>query len=402
MANELKNLTELRQLLKDFRWYHELYLQFFPGARVVKDRLLVHCPIPSHGHSGRGQAGLSIDLTRGLFHCFSRDDGGDIFKFYMHMYGITFAEAARKLHALVENQPAPLSGSCTLENQSDFPETHDEPLDNKVFVEICTRFLAVCESENQSEGRKYLIDRGISAAAIDVAGIRYFPANSYGRIMRQMLKSFPLSDLQKSGIFSEAGKLTFYRHRLLFPFFIEGRVCYIQARSISDETNSRWHNLRGSIPSLFNGDSLNEVSSGSIVFLVEGITDTLTLITHHFQAVGIVGASGFKEDWLGQLGRFSVVCVLDSDAAGDAAASRYQALFATRGQHLARIRLPLDINDYFKAHSTAAIELALIAEAAIEKSQQNWQQYGRDEADREVKRLPLPYDVLEIPQKRHF
>ena len=402
MANEVKNLSGLRRLLKDFRWHQELYLQFFPGARVVKDRLLVHCPIPSHGHSGRGQASLSIDLNRGLFHCFSRDEGGDVFKFFMLMYGISFGEAARRVHALVENQPAPLSGSCTPEDQRDFPATPGRPFDNKASVEICTRFLALCANENQSEGRKYLIDRGISDAAIDVAGIKYFPASSYGRIMRQMLKSFPLSDLQKSGIFSEAGKLTFYRHRLLFPFFIEGRVCYIQARSISDETNSRWHNLRGSVPSLFNGDSLNEVSSGSIVFLVEGITDTLTLITHHFQAVGIVGASGFKEDWLGLLGRFSVVCVLDSDAAGDAAANRYQALFAARGQHLARIRLPLDINDYFKANPTAAVELALIAEAAIEKSQQNWHHYSRNEAERDVKRFPVPFNVLEIPQKRYF
>src|SRR5882762_4606260 len=140
MANEFKNLTELRQLLKDFRWYQELYLQFFPGARVVKDRLLVHCPIPSHGHSGRGQAGLSIDLSRGLFHCFSRDDGGDVFKFFMLMYGISFAEAARMLHALVENQPAPCSGSCTTENQCDFPETPGQPFDSKASVEIQTRF----------------------------------------------------------------------------------------------------------------------------------------------------------------------------------------------------------------------------------------------------------------------
>jgi len=111
MANEFKNLTELRQLLKDFRWYHELYLQFFPGARVVKDRLLVHCPIPSHGHSGRGQAGLSIDLTRGLFHCFSRDDGGDIFKFYMLMYGISFAEAIRRPRNLMVGTPAMIADS---------------------------------------------------------------------------------------------------------------------------------------------------------------------------------------------------------------------------------------------------------------------------------------------------
>ena len=402
MPNEFQSLTELRRLLKDFRQYVELYLQFFPGARVVKDRLLVHCSIPSHGHSGRGQAGLSIDLTRGLFHCFSRDDGGDVFKFYMLIHGISFAEAVRKIGAMVDNQAASSSRSRITENQGNFPESPGRHPDNEATVEVCSRFLALCENENQSEGRKYLIDRGISDAAIDFAAIRYFPASSYGRIMHEMLKSFPLSDLQNCGIFSESGKLTFYRHRLLFPFFIDGRVCYIQARSISEVTNSRWHNLRGSVPSFFNGDSLNEVSSGSIVFLVEGITDTLTLITHHFQAVGIVGASGFKEDWLGQLGRFSVVCVLDSDPAGDAAAKRYQALFAARGQQLARVRLPLDINDYFKANSTAAVELALMSESAIEKSQHNWHHYRWDEAEREVKRLPFPYKVLEIPQNRHF
>jgi DNA primase len=125
-------------------------------------------------------------------------------------------------------------------------------------------------------------------------------------------------------------------------------------------------------------------------------------MTHHFPAVGIIGASGFKEDWLGLLERFSVVCVLDSDPAGDAAAKRYQALFAARGQQFARIRLPLDINDYFKARPTAAIELALIAEAASEGSQRGWHYHGREKCESNVKQLPVRYNDLEISHRRQF
>ncbi|MGI8997520.1 MAG: toprim domain-containing protein, partial [Pyrinomonadaceae bacterium] len=224
-----------------------------------------------------------------------------------------------------------------------------------------------CRQEDQTESLSYLSRRGIDRQTIERAGIAYFPRRAYRRVMRRMQQSFALAELQQSGLFNARAHLTFYRHRLLFPFYVEGRAVYLQARTTAAGVEPRWHNMRGSVPSLYNVDALERLTSGAVVYLVEGFTDTLTLLAHGFAAVGLVGAGGMKDEWLAPLGRFYVVAALDPDAAGRRAAERYEELFASRHLRLARITLPVDVNDFFRQHPAAALEFSLLTEAALEE-----------------------------------
>ncbi|HMF55543.1 MAG TPA: toprim domain-containing protein, partial [Pyrinomonadaceae bacterium] len=241
-----------------------------------------------------------------------------------------------------------------------------EPLSTERMRAVCVKFLEACGEENQMEGVNYLARRGIDARTMERAGVVYFPRRSYRRVMRHMLENFSLEELQRSGLFNAQAHLTFYKHRLLFPFYVERQPVYLQARTTAAGVEPRWHNMRGSVPSLYNADQLRNLPSGETVYLVEGFTDTLTLMTHGFAAVGLVGASGFKEEWLAPLARFRVVAALDSDAAGEHASSRYQDMFAARGIDLARLQLPSDVNDFFQHSPSAPLEFALLTEAAIE------------------------------------
>jgi DNA primase len=243
----------------------------------------------------------------------------------------------------------------------------DEPLAPDKLAGMCEAFLEVCRREEQAEGRNYLARRGIDEKSMRHAGVTYFPRRAYRRVMRRMLDEFPLEELQRSGLFNRQAHLTFYRHRLLFPFYVEGRALYLQARTTASGVEPRWHNMRGSVPSLYNVDSLDELTSGEVVYLVEGFTDTLTLLTHGFTAVGLVGAGGMKEEWLAPLGRFRVVAALDPDAAGERAAARYQEMFASRGLYLAQLELPSDVNEFFQHHPAAPLEFKLLTEAALER-----------------------------------
>jgi DNA primase len=152
----------------------------------------------------------------------------------------------------------------------------------------------------------------------------------------------------------------------LFPFYMERRAVYLQARTTAAGVEPRWHNMRGGVPALYNVDALEGLASGSVVYLVEGFTDTLTLAAYGFAAVGLVGAGGLKAEWLAPLGRFRVVAALDPDAAGRRAAARYEELFASRGLRLSSINLPCDVNDFFRQHPSAALEFTLLTEAALE------------------------------------
>jgi len=185
--------------------------------------------------------------------------------------------------------------------------------------------------------------------------------------MRRMSDGFSVETLRRAGLFNRKEHLTFYHHRLLFPFYVGGRPLYLQARTTAAGVEPRWHNMRGHVPALYNADALGALASGAVVYLVEGFTDTLTLLAHGFSAVGLVGAGGLKEDWLAPLGRFRVVAALDPDAAGRRAAARYRELFQSRGLALAVIELSSDINDLFRHHPAAALELELLTERALEE-----------------------------------
>jgi len=352
--------------------YRSFYLRYCPEARQAGARLLSLCPIPSHGHSGQGSPSLSIDTQQGLFNCFSRGEGGDLITFYELMHGVNFGRAVRELArelGLTGRRPRqpPLSQRAAPDAAG--PETL-EPLDPERTTEICEAFLRVCRGEDQLEGVRYLARRGISPETTRRAGVAYFPRRAYRRVMRRMLDAFPVEELQRSGLFNRRAHLTFYRHRLLFPFLVEGRARYLQARTTAPGVEPRWHNMRGSVPALYNADALTELPTGTIVYLVEGFTDTLTLAARGFAAVGLVGAGGLKEEWLAPLARFRVVAALDPDAAGRRAAARYAEMFARRRMRLASVALPSDINDFFRHHPSASLELSLLAEAALEDSEQ--------------------------------
>lgn len=367
-GRDLKHLRELSEEIKSRLDYRSFYLRHCREARINGSQLKALCPLPSHAHSGKGAPSLSIDLQRGLFHCFSRDEGGDAIRFYELMRGLSFSQAvqelARELAIETTGQHALVSRAAP---DREMPEQEEEePLGEERMTAICEKFLGVCRQEEQTEGLNYLARRGIDARTMLRAGLAYFPRRAYRRVMRRMLDSFALDELQRSGLFNNQAHLTFYRHRLLFPFYVENRAVYLQARTTASGVEPRWHNMRGGVPSLYNVDALADLKSGEIVYLVEGFTDTLTLAAHGFAAVGLVGAGGFREEWLAPLARFRVVAALDADTAGERAATRYSEMFSERGIHLAQLKLPSDVNDFFLNNPSAPLEFSLMTEAVIE------------------------------------
>ena len=175
---------------------------------------------------------FSADLSRGLFHCFSRNEGGDCIRFFELMHGLSFLQAVKRLArelGLGARRQSRWAVKSSPDKETE-EATNTELIEGRL-TEICSKFLEICGREDQAEGLCYLGRRGIDASTIKRAGVVYFPRRSYRRVMRELLKSFKLEELQASGLFNSQAHLTFYRHRLLFPFYIEGVPLYLQART---------------------------------------------------------------------------------------------------------------------------------------------------------------------------
>lgn len=292
-------------------------------------------------------------------------------RFWELMHGVSFSRAVDELAARL-NLPATSTRRARLslalraapDADTDAP---DSAPDHELTSRACAELLRLCEREDQREGHYYLLRRGISPETIERTRIRYFPRGAYARIARALKDRFTIDELRRSGLFNRPGHLTFYLHRLLFPFLDgDGRAIYLQARTISPKVEPRWHNLRGSVPALYNSVALADAPAGSVVYLVEGFTDTLTLLSHNFRAVGIVGAGGLRDEWLDRFEVFRVICLLDPDEAGRRAAERYAGSFARRGIASVQVELPSDVNDFFRNRASAPLELTLLTEAALD------------------------------------
>ena len=155
-----ERLLKLRDEIKRVIDYRSFYLRYCPNAHHSGGRLQTLCPIPAHRHSGKGNPSLSIDLTRGLFHCFSRDEGGDAIRFYELMHEVKFSRAvqelARELGLVGRGRREHL---LALRAAPDEVATGQEPLAQDRLNAVCETFLAACRAEDQAEGFNYLTRR---------------------------------------------------------------------------------------------------------------------------------------------------------------------------------------------------------------------------------------------------
>jgi hypothetical protein len=131
------------------------------------------------------------------------------------------------------------------------------------------------------------------------------------------------------------------------------------------QPNRRARTKTGSLPTLFNADTLRDAAPNSPVFLCEGAPDAMILAQEGFTAVGVVGSGGFKADWIDLLAPFQVFLALDNDEAGRWGRERIAALLGKQGIACAVVELPesyKDVNDFFLDHGAQDF-LRLAAEA---------------------------------------
>lgn len=86
---------------------------------------------------------------------------------------------------------------------------------------------------------------------------------------------------------------------LLFPFRDEkGIILNIQGRYIGDKPDqTRFFFIKGLKTGIFNLDNLVKEDYDTPIYISEGVTDGLALLSEGKQAVAIPGASGFKEEY---------------------------------------------------------------------------------------------------------
>lgn len=208
-----------------------------------------------------------------------------------------------------------------------------------------------CPMVSNAKGLDYLARHGISLEVANRFGVRELPEPK--SLLLRLVEKWGEQRVYKSGMLwgndAKPEQLIWKAPGLLFPFHQSGSVIYMQARMF--EGNRKYLNLRGMAKPLFNADRLLSLPAESVVHICEGVPDALAMETHGMPAVGVLGATSFRPEWMHKFSKINVKVMQQGDAAGEKFAASIFDLFRTRGKTVRCKQLPAgrDVADILAA-----------------------------------------------------
>jgi DNA primase catalytic core len=329
---------------------------------------------------------LSVDETKGLFHCFGCDAKGDIIELVRKMEGVSFREALKKLEGGAIRPPSKSSKKQQVHEAAQVKTSSQE----EPHVEELIDDLATSKEEGASvsplitlndvadyyhkrlfeskDAIRYLENRGITKHELYE---RYRIGFADGSILSK------LSDKQKEAL-KASGILTKNNHEhfhncIVFPIVDDvEQVVGLYGRNIDDSDPHHLY-LPGPHLGVWNKKASRVYDE---LVLVESIIDALSLVQLGVENVQpLYGTNGFTTEHLQTLKDDNVktiVLAMDNDEAGRTAAEKLKAKLLDEGFAVKTIfpKLTKDWNEELLAGLDKETFKLLVEEAGAEKKKE--------------------------------
>jgi len=285
-----------------------------------------------------------VSPSRGTYHCFGCNRGGDQFSFVEEVEGIPFLEALKLL--------ADRAGVALTREDPKRKTERDRAL---AALSAATEYYE-SQLEANSDVKTYLHERGLTPLTTGSFRLGFAPGGWRNMKERLIRLGFSEDDVERAGLIIRSPKdpkQTYdrFRSRIMFP--IEdgsGRVIGFSGRifGVTDESEAKYINSPQSI--LFDKSKAlygysrakDEMRKENRVVLVEGQIDVL--LSHQAGFKNTVGVSGtaLSPEHLRMMKRMTdnLVTAFDADSAGIAAGARAYKLAIEEGFNVTLAELP--------------------------------------------------------------
>ena len=278
-----------------------------------------------------------VTPSKGFFHCFGCQAGGDVFAFVMKIDHLTFTETIEKLANRI--------GYKLTYEEGRGPETGGSKRSRLVAANTAaaTFFQEQLESPEAEHGRDFLKKRGFEKSACNYFGVGYAPNewDSLTKVLRA--QGFTIEELTLVGLSKEGqrGPIDRFRNRLIWPIRdISGDIVGFGARKLAsdDEDNGPKYLNTPETPiykksQLLYGLDLakKEIAKKRQVVVVEGYTDVMAAHLAGVTTAVATCGTAFGDEHIRILRRLlmdddafrgEVIFTFDGDAAGQKAALR--------------------------------------------------------------------------------
>ncbi|MBY8844792.1 DNA primase [Streptomyces sp. SP2-10] len=278
---------------------------------------------------------FQVSPSKGLFHCFGCQEGGDTITFVMKVDHLSFSEAVERLAAQ--------AGITLRYEEGGYNPAHQrgERIRLVEAHKIAAQWYAeqLATSPEAETGRVFLAERGFDQAAAVHFGVGYSP-QGWDHLTRYLRgKGFTDKELTLSGLSQEGrrGPIDRFRGRLMWPIRdIGGEVVGFGARKLYEaDTGPKYLNtpetaIYRKSQVLYGIDlAKKEIAKSSRAVVVEGYTDVMACHLAGVTTAIATCGTAFGGDHIKILRRLlmdngsaRVIFTFDGDAAGQKAALR--------------------------------------------------------------------------------
>ncbi len=278
---------------------------------------------------------FNVNPSRGFFHCFGCQEGGDVFTFLMKIDGLGFSEAVERMADKVGVQLRHEDGDVRDERPKGPPRQRLVEV-NRVAQEFYAEQLVAPDG---IAARQFLAERDFDQACADHFGLGFAPRDGEAALRHLRSRGFSQDEVVAAGVVA-VGRSAYdrFRGRLLWPIRDpSGATIGFGARRLFDDDKIEAKYLNTPETSLYKKSQVlygidlarQAIGKSSQAVVVEGYTDVMAC---HLAGVTTAVAScgtAFGDDHTRVLRRFlhdheefrgEVIFTFDGDAAGQAAA----------------------------------------------------------------------------------
>lgn len=279
---------------------------------------------------------FNVNPSRGFFHCFGCQEGGDVISFLMKIDGLSFAEALERL--------ADKYGVVLRREDGDEVERPRGPARGRLIEahKIAQEFYA--EQLGTPEAlvaRQFLGQRGFDQASAETFGVGFAPRDGEALLRHLRGRRFSNEELVTAGLV-KLGRSHYdaFRGRLLWPIReASGETIGFGARRIFDDDRIDAKYLNTGDSPIYKKNTVlygldlarREIARSSQAVVVEGYTDVMACHLAGVPTAVATCGTAFGDDHARVLRRFlhdheefrgEVIFTFDGDAAGQKAALR--------------------------------------------------------------------------------
>ncbi|MCX4732219.1 DNA primase [Streptomyces sp. NBC_01363] len=277
---------------------------------------------------------FQVSPSKGLFHCFGCQEGGDTIAFVQKIDHLTFAEVVERLAAK--------AGITLRYEEGGYNPSHQrgERIRLVEAHKVAAQFyVEQLDSPEAEIGRKFLAERGFDQAAAAHFGVGYSPAG-WDHLTRYLRgKGFSDKELITSGLSQDGrrGPIDRFRGRLMWPISdTSGDVVGFGARKLRDDDNGPKY-LNTPETAIYKKSQVlygidlakKDIAKASRAVVVEGYTDVMACHLAGITTAIATCGTAFGGDHIKILRRLlmdngsaRVIFTFDGDAAGQKAALR--------------------------------------------------------------------------------